>query len=174
MSVSYCITHVPLDTLFLVQELHSRNLKILFSSSPLPAHCSRHLVSCTSSSALLEHRLLHIIWDEKITGGTEHLCELHRKHINPWNPNQGIYSPILSSVFHCSGTDPRWWMIIIYSTTPDIYLMWFHLMCSLLSFTWRTFIYIVTVWIECVIVMGYMQEWAHVNVALRFSGTHYE
>lgn len=43
------------------QKLHSRSLHILSSSSPLPAHCSRHLVPRTSSFALLEHWLLHIM-----------------------------------------------------------------------------------------------------------------
>lgn len=148
-------------------EAYSRKPPHLFfffffsSPSPLPAHCLWHRISCTSSSALSEHRLLHTVWDEKITAGAE---RLHRKQINHQNLNQGIYFPILSlslslsPVFHCSGPDPRWWMMIIYSTKPDIYLTWLHLMCSFPLFTRYAFIYIVTVWIECVIVMGYMQE----------------
>lgn len=51
---------------WLVQKLHSRSLHILFSSSPPPAHCSRHLVSRTSLSALLEPWLLHIMrWKDR-------------------------------------------------------------------------------------------------------------
>lgn len=61
------VNSVYLNECFLVsrstwhfEKLHSRSLHILSSSSPLPAHCSRHLVPRTSSSALLEHWLLHI------------------------------------------------------------------------------------------------------------------
>lgn len=156
--------HVLLDTLFPVQKPHSRNLHILLSSSPLPAHCLRHLVSCTSSSALLERQLLHIIWDEKITGGAQYSCELHRKQIYHWNLNPGVYFPI-----HCSGADPWWWMIIIYSAKAEIYLLWLHLMCSLDAHSF-------TLW-QCeltVIVMGSSQDWAYGNAALRSSSTYYE
>ena len=101
-----------------------------FSSSPLPAHRLRHLVPCAGSSALLEHPLLHITWDEKISGGAEHSCEFCTKK------KKRSITRILSRIFifqyflgspRNPGADPWWWMIIIYSTKPDIYLTWLHL-----------------------------------------------
>lgn len=123
----------------------------------LPTACNNsfflHQLICPLTALTPAH---HMRW-----GGEEQNDCAQKEQINHWKLNHGIYFPILSSVFHCSGTDPQWWMIIIYSTKPDIYLMWLRLMCSLPLFTRCTFIYIVTVWIECVIVMVYMQDCAH-------------
>ena len=95
-----CPSYHPCSTWHFVRRPRTalkKNLHILFSSSPPPAHCLRHLVSCISSSDLSEHQLLHIIWDEKITGGAECLyTQKKNPQINHWKLNQGIYSPILS------------------------------------------------------------------------------
>lgn len=43
---------------------------------------------------------------------------------------QGVCFPMLSGVFHCSGTDLWWWMIIVHWGKADIYLLQRPLMCS--------------------------------------------